>query len=183
MTAEPILLALLASACFGLALVVTQFGLRHMAAADGVLVSIPTTTAVFWALSPFILDLAGWQAPAAAIFALVGLFYPAVVTLLTYEANQRMGPTITGTIGGTAPLFAAVAAVLFLGERLTLVAAAATLAVVAGIAVLSWPSRTRAVDGPPGCCSFRSRPPRCGASRRQRRSRDWQYGPVRSRRA
>jgi drug/metabolite transporter (DMT)-like permease len=136
--AEPVLLALFASACFGLALVVTQFGLRHVEAADGALVSIPLMAVLFWALSPAVLDFAGWEGAAAAIFALVRLFFPAVVTLLTYEANQRMGPTIAGAVGSTAPLFAVGAAVLFLGERLTPVAAAATLAVVAGIVTLSW---------------------------------------------
>ena len=140
--AEPILLALLASACIGLGLVVTQFGLRHIAAADGALVSIPAATALFWVLSPFHLDLGGWQLHAAAIFALVGLFFPAAVTLLTFEANQRMGPAVAGAIGGTTPLFAAAAAVLFLGERLTPLMAVATLAVVAGIATLSWQPKT-----------------------------------------
>lgn len=136
--ALPLLLAFCASACFGLALVVTQFGLRFMAAAAGARVSIPVTAALFWALSPVVLDLGQWQLAAVAIFAGVGLFFPAAVTLLTYEANQRLGPTVAGALGGTAPLFAAVAAMLFLGERPTPVTAAATLAVVAGIATLGW---------------------------------------------
>jgi drug/metabolite transporter (DMT)-like permease len=63
------------------------------------------------------------------------------VTLLTYEANQRMGPTVTGSVGSTAPLFAAAAAVLFLGERLTLPVALATVAIVAGVATLVWQPR------------------------------------------
>lgn len=148
MTLEPVLLALVSSACFGLALVVTQLGLRHLPAADGALVSIPAMTLLFWALSPFVLDLAGWQAYAAAIFALVGLFFPAAVTLLTYEANQRMGPTIAGALGSTAPLFAAGAAVMFLGERLTPLAAAATLTIVAGIVTLAWQPKAGAVRRP-----------------------------------
>src|SRR5258706_8132297 len=141
--AEPVLLALLASACFGLALVITQFGLRHVVAADGVLVSIPVTAALFWALSPFVLDFSTWHWSAAAIFALVGLFFPAAVTLLTYEANQRIGPTITGALGSTAPFFAAAGAELFLGERLTPLATTATLAVVVGVVTLSWKPEAR----------------------------------------
>jgi len=131
-------LAVAAAACFGLALVLTQFGLRHMSAADGALISIPTTALLFWALAPFVLELGAFELTAAAIFAGVGLFFPAAVTLLTYEANQRLGPTVAGALGGTAPLFAALAAMLFLGERPTALTAAATLAVVAGIAVLGW---------------------------------------------
>jgi drug/metabolite transporter (DMT)-like permease len=148
MTLEPILLALLASACFGLALVVTQFGLRHVPAMTGALVSIPATTVLFWLLSPALLDLGGWQMQAAVIFALVGLFFPAAVTLLTYEANQRMGPTITGAVGSTAPLFAATAAVLLLGERLTILGALATAAIVAGVATLSWQSKNYPLEWP-----------------------------------
>ena len=84
---QPFLLALSASACFGLALVITQFGLRYVRAATGAAVSIPTTCVLFWLLSPFLLDLEGWQIQAVAIFAFVGLFFPAVVTLLTFEAS------------------------------------------------------------------------------------------------
>jgi drug/metabolite transporter (DMT)-like permease len=135
--AAAVVFALIAAACFGLALVVTQFGLRHLAPADGALVSIPVTAMLFWALSPFCLDPSGWQASAALLFAGVGLFFPAAVTQLTFEANRRLGPTTAAALGGTTPLFAGVAAVLFLGERPTPLAAAATLAVVAGIATLS----------------------------------------------
>jgi len=49
-------------------------------------VSIPTTAILFWALSPFF-DVKTWQLQAAAIFAFVGLFFPAIVTLLTFEAG------------------------------------------------------------------------------------------------
>lgn len=137
---EPILLALFASASFGLALVMTQFGLRYMQAAMGAAVSIPTTAILFWVLSPFLLEVKAWQLQAAAIFAFVGLFFPAIVTLLTFEANQRMGPTVAGAVGSTAPLFAVAAAILFLGENLTARGAFATMTVVAGIAMLSWQS-------------------------------------------
>jgi len=137
---EPILLALFASACFGLALVMTQFGLRYVQAAMGAAVSIPTTAILFWVLSPFLLDVNAWQLQAAAIFAFVGLFFPAIVTLLTFEANQRMGPTVAGAVGSTAPLFAVAAAILFLGEKLTVRGAFATMTIVAGIAALSWQS-------------------------------------------
>lgn len=146
--AEPVLFALLAALCFGLALVITQFGLRHVRAADGALVSIPTMTVLFWMLSPFILDFQSWQVAAIVLFAVVGLFFPAAVTLLTYESNQRMGPTITGTLGSTAPLFAVAAAMLFLGERLTLQSAVATISIVTGIATFSWPTKTGPLKWP-----------------------------------
>jgi drug/metabolite transporter (DMT)-like permease len=145
---QPVLLALAASACFGLALVVTQLALHHVKAADGALVSIPITTALFWILSPFHLDFGAWRAGAVAIFSLVGIFFPAAVTLLTYESNQRLGPTMTGTLGSTAPLFAAVIAVLFLGEKLTPYSIAATFVIVGGIVTLSWRAGAGSFQGP-----------------------------------
>ncbi len=136
----PIFLAFLSAGCFGLALVLTQFGLRYMPAASGAMVSVPTTAVLFWLLSPALLRTDGWQPAAIAVFALVGLFFPAAVTLLTFAGNQRMGPTITGTVGGTSPLFAVAAAVMFLDEKLTFAAAAALFCIVSGVALLTWRS-------------------------------------------
>ena len=88
-----------------------------MDALSGARVSIPTAALLFWLCAPF-LDWSGWQWRAFGIYALVGFFFPAAVTLLTFEANRRMGPTVAGTIGSTAPLFAVLGAAAFLGESL-----------------------------------------------------------------
>jgi drug/metabolite transporter (DMT)-like permease len=145
-TTAPVL-ALIAAACFGSALVVTQFGLRHAPPIAGATVSVTFTVAVWWALAPLLLDVQGWHTPALAIFVLVGLFYPAIVTLLTYESNRQLGPTLTGAVSCTAPLFAVAAAVVFLGERLALPTAIGGLVVVAGLMLLT----TRApLRTPPG---------------------------------
>ncbi|HET7159167.1 MAG TPA: DMT family transporter [Burkholderiales bacterium] len=129
--------ALIAAALFGAALVTTQFGLRHMDGLAGAKVSIPSGAALFWLLFPA-RGLEGWNAPGAGVFLAIGLFFPVAVTLLAYEANRRMGPTIAGAIGSTAPLFAVLGAVLFLGETLGLTQVAATVAIVAGSTVLVW---------------------------------------------
>lgn len=134
-------LAVLSSALFGAALVTTHSGLKHLDAPTGARVSIPSATLMFWLLSP-VLDLAGWQAAALGIFALVGLFYPAAVTLLTFESNRRLGPTVTGTVGSTTPLFAVLGAALFLGESLGARELFATSLIVLGSIALSRPRKT-----------------------------------------
>ena len=132
-------LALSAALLFGLALITTQFGLRHMEGLAGAKVSITSAAFLWWLLFPF-KGFAGWHEShmqAAAIFIAAGVFFPVSVTLLAYAANRRLGPTIAGAIGSTAPLFAVVAAVLFLGERLALTQIAAIIAIVGGSIVLS----------------------------------------------
>lgn len=129
-------LALFAALLFGAALVSTQFGLRHGDALSGARVSIPAATAVLWVLSPLFFEMSGEIVPAAVIFAVVGLFYPAAVTLLNFEANRRMGPTIAGTVGSITPLFAVVAAVLFLDEPGSLHLFGGCMLVVLGTAAL-----------------------------------------------
>src|SRR5712671_644215 len=134
-------LALLASAFLGTAVVLANVGLRHLDPARGALVSIPSTTLLLWLLAPLLYRGEGWNATALAIFAVVGLIFPAVVTLLNFASNRITGPTIAGTISSTTPLFAVFGAVLFLGELLPLAGAAirggSQATVKAGLAL--WP--------------------------------------------
>ena len=131
-------LAMLSSLCFGVALVTGRIGLRSLDARSGAAISIPTATVLFALAAPFAFDGIGFTLQAALWFAAVGLFFPALVTLLTFRSNQELGPTITGTVSGTAPLFALLAAGLLLDEEIPARAALASVAIVAGIAVLSW---------------------------------------------
>jgi drug/metabolite transporter (DMT)-like permease len=136
-------LAMLAALLFGAALVFTQRGLRTLPALDGARVSIPATAALLLCLAPFQLDPTGASAAALGIFAAVGLFFPAGVTLLVFESNRRMGPSITGAVSGTTPVFAILGAVVALGEPLTAPVVAGTAAVIAGIALVSSAARSR----------------------------------------
>jgi drug/metabolite transporter (DMT)-like permease len=131
---EPgIALALVSSAFLGTAVVLANVGLRYLHPARGALVSIPATTLVYWLLAPFLLRGEGWNGTAFAIFAAVGVVFPAVVTLLNFASNRITGPTIAGTVSSTTPLFAVLVAIAFLGEPLTVPAAAGTAAIVLGV--------------------------------------------------
>jgi len=130
--------ALFAAACFAAALVLTQFGLRHMAPVSGATVSIPTSALLFCAASPVFLDLGAADARAVTVFAAVGLFFPAAVTLLTFEANRRMGPNLAGALGNLAPVFAVAFAVALLGERPQGLQLAALAVIFAGVSLMSW---------------------------------------------
>jgi drug/metabolite transporter (DMT)-like permease len=129
--------ALLSSAFLGTAVVIANVGLRHLDPARGALVSIPSTTLLLWLLAPFLLRGGNWNATAFAIFAVVGLIFPALVTVLNFVSNRIAGPNVAGTLSGTTPLFAVLGAIVFLGEPLTAAAAAGTAAIVLGVVVLS----------------------------------------------
>ncbi len=133
-----LILAILAALCFGAGMITSRIGLRHDDARTGAAISIPTATLLFVIAAPFTVELSAFNLTAALIFALVGLFYPALVTLLTFRANEELGPTVTSAISGTAPLFALLAAALLLGEQIPPQAAIAALGVAAGVALLSW---------------------------------------------
>ena len=131
-------LAILSSLCFGIALVTGRVGLRFIDARSGAAVSIPTATLLFALAAPFMFDASGFHLRAALWFAAVGVFFPAVVTLMTFRSNETLGPTVTGAVSGTAPLFALLAAGLLLGEHVPARAAVASIGVVAGVALISW---------------------------------------------
>ncbi|MFN7086056.1 MAG: EamA family transporter [Burkholderiales bacterium] len=134
--APAVAFALLAAALFGAALVTTHAGLRHMSALDGARVSIPVATAWFWLLAP-VSDWSGWHLGAAGVFTVVGIFFPAAVTLLTFEANRRLGPATAATLGSTTPLFAVTGAAVFLGEAPGVREFVATAMIVLGTMALA----------------------------------------------
>ena len=142
------LLAAAGAFFFGLALVLTQFGLAHLPPFRGAIVSLPTSAAWFWLVGLFMLDSDGWRVDAAAIFAGVGILFPFLVTLLTFEGNRRMGPNVTGAVGGLAPLFAVLFAVIILSESPTVIQMVGLAAIVAGVAAMSASRRQAAVTWP-----------------------------------
>lgn len=138
--------ALGAAAGLGAAMVTTRLGLRYATPLAGAAIGVPSTTLMFWCLAPFLLDTSHFTLAAAGIFSLVGLFFPAAVTLLTYTGNQRMGPTVTSAVSCTTPMFALSGAILFLGEALSMSNLLGTAVIVFGMLALTWTdgARTRA---------------------------------------
>ena len=119
-----------------------------MDALTGARVIVPTATLLLWLCAPFA-DWSGWHWRAVGVYATVGLFFPAAVTLLTFAANRRLGPTVSGTIGSTAPLFAVLGAAAFLGEALGVREIAATGAIVLGSMAVSRPRAAELLHASP----------------------------------
>jgi drug/metabolite transporter (DMT)-like permease len=131
-----VLLALVATFGLGAGFVLTQFALRWMPPRRGAALSIPTSTLLFWCLAPFLIDPAEFDAKAAGLFACVGLLFPGAVALANFESNRLIGPNIAGAVGGLAPVFAVLLALLLLGERLRILQLFGMAAIVAGVVLM-----------------------------------------------
>lgn len=143
-TATPVAFAGVAAFCFGAALVTARRGLRELDARAGAAISVPTAAVFFIAVALPWVDWAAYDARAALVFAAVGLFFPAAVTIVNFVSTERIGPSLTSSISGTTPLFAILAAWILLGEAIPGRALLAACGVVAGVALMSW--RRRALD-------------------------------------
>jgi len=130
-------LSLSAALFFAFGLVLTTFGLRSLTPLVGASFSIPTSFALFLALAPVTIDFSQLHWQAVAIFALAGLFYPAMVTLLNFLSNRALGPNLTGGLGNLTPIFAIGIAIILLGEVPTLWQWVGIIAVCTGLVLLA----------------------------------------------
>ena len=97
----PIVLALFAASLFGAQAVLGLRSLRHVDAQTGALLTIATAAVVLWLLSPLQMKAAYWRSPGTWVFVLNGFLHPALSMWLSFEANRRMGPTVSATIAAT----------------------------------------------------------------------------------
>jgi drug/metabolite transporter (DMT)-like permease len=135
-TVLAITFSLLATLLTGAGFVLTQFALRAMPPWMGAAFSVPTSTLLFWCLTPLTIDLTKADGTAIAIFAAIGVLFPATVTLLNFESNRLMGANITSAVGGVAPVFAVVLALFLLHEIPRLPQLLGLAAIVIGITLM-----------------------------------------------
>jgi drug/metabolite transporter (DMT)-like permease len=133
----PILLALGAAFCFALGLILTQYGLRTVPSWRSPLYTIGSSAVAAWLAALIFVDWRGFDWRAGLIFAGVGCVFPVVVSILAVRGNERLGPAVSGAAGNVTPLFAVLAAVLFLGERISPGQAAGLALVVGGVALMA----------------------------------------------
>lgn len=129
-------IAVASTLCFSTGMVTSRIGLKYADPRAGAAISVPSAAVMFLLLAPFTIAWSTVNWTAIAIFATVGFFYPAMVTLITFKSNEQLGPTPTSAIAGTAPLFAMLAAALLLGETVSPEAATAAAGVATGVAVM-----------------------------------------------
>ena len=130
--------ALLAAIFFGLSAIPAKRGLSHTDTQTGALISMLTVVAVFLISSPWWMRSQDWFTAGFWIFVATGLFHPALSFYFTLESMDRAGATVASTLAATSPIFAALTAMILLGESMTAPIAIGTLVTMCGVMSLTW---------------------------------------------
>ena len=113
-------------------------GLRYSNPATAVISSLMINIVFLWSVSFLVAPLSSLSSSSILLFVVVGFFQPGLTRLLTYKGIDALGVAITDPIRATTPLFSAMMAIIFLGEKITLPIVVATLLIIAGVILLSW---------------------------------------------
>ncbi|AFX99181.1 hypothetical protein A1OE_1000 [Candidatus Endolissoclinum faulkneri L2] len=132
-----IILAIIASLMFALGAQWQKIGLATVDWSTGAMILITAATCTLWIFAPFFMHWQYWLEPQVLIFALVGLFRPAVSANLAAAGIRYLGPTLGNALASISPLFDTVMGVLILGERFTWSMAIGTIGIMVGILLLS----------------------------------------------
>ena len=139
----PTTLAFCSAFLFAVSVQVQNLGLNYGHNRLGALISILGSTVFYWLLSPLFLQTWYWMTSAVLVFAVLGLFRPFLSANFALAGVRYLGPTLTSTLASTSPLFAAVFAILILGESLTLAVPIGTLTIVIAVGTLTQKRETK----------------------------------------
>ncbi|WP_432698219.1 EamA family transporter [Marinobacterium sp. YM272] len=117
---QTIVYPLVAAVLFAIAIHIQRQATRSLDDRTGTVVSVLSIALLFWSISGWRFDLSYWFSDATPYFLVAGIFFPALAQRLQIVSTKHIGPALTGALGSFLPLFAAIPAVWFLGEHLTL---------------------------------------------------------------
>lgn len=110
---------------------------------QAVLLSLATSAFVFWVLFPLFGQLHWLLIPKAGLFIVAGLLRPGIGRTLNIISLKKVGVARTAPIVGIAPLFAALLAIVFLGEGFSIVTLISIVFIFIGIFVLTQSKKDR----------------------------------------
>jgi drug/metabolite transporter, DME family len=133
-----VLLALAAAFLFALSDQIAHRGLETADARSGAVVSVAASALFFWLFAPWLVQADYWWTSAALLFAVVGIFRPALSIYLAMIGMGYLGPTLASAFTASSPLWGSLLAMAILGEQMTPAIALGTMAVVAGAVVAAY---------------------------------------------
>ena len=129
--------ALLASLSFALFAVYGWLGLRHSTPLTATIVSLAARTITLGTAVILFGGVPGFAMKALVVFIILGLMQT-VISLLTFIGLQKIGTSRSQPLRNSYPLWSAVIAIAFMGERAGVAVLLGTLMVVAGAVMISW---------------------------------------------
>ena len=129
--------ALLSAFLYSVSMIMARIGLKSTDTFFGVLISMGSSFIVSLLLLIFFVPInhfIGWP---LLFFAMAGLAGPCLGRFMLFIGINRVGSSTASALYSIKPLFSAVAAILILGELLTIGIAIATVIMVAGLAIIS----------------------------------------------
>ena len=138
-----ILLALFASFCFAVSMILINRGVLAIDYFRGLLTNLGINALFLWLYVFLFIDRIDLWIPANLIFVLVGVFVPGVARFFIFKGMERLGASITSCLTNSTPLFATLFAMMFLAERPTATNLLGTFLIVLGIVALSWKGVTK----------------------------------------
>jgi len=134
-------MALIAAFLFAFGGQLQNLGLQNVDSRTGTMLSIGSSTAIYWLAAPFLLHPQYFLHPAVLIFVAIGFVRPAVSANLSVAAIRHLGPTLTATLNATGPFFGSAFGILILGELLTWQIALGTFGIIFAVLILSLRSK------------------------------------------
>ena len=131
------LIALAAAVSYAISGIAAKRGLRYSTPVTVTLVSVAIHAVVLWIALLIFRGVPAVSWWVLFLFVLSGLLQP-ILRFLTYAGIHYVGAAAGTTLRGAHPLFSTSLAILFLGESLNLLIVLGTMAIVAGVALISW---------------------------------------------
>jgi drug/metabolite transporter (DMT)-like permease len=131
------LFAIASAFLYALANVITRFGLRYASTSSGVLISLLFCFGSVLIYCLFATSLDQYLNRGVFFFLAAGIIGPFFGRLLLYIGMERVGTAISSTLYENKPLFAVIAAVIVLGETLSLPIFLGLFLMMAGTAIVS----------------------------------------------
>ena len=133
----PYVYALIAAFLFAVGAQLQAVGLAGMDSRNGTALGIASSAICFWLVAPWFLEPSYFFNTAILLFIGIGLIRPAISANLGTTGIRFLGPTLSGTLSSTGPVFGVALGVFWLGEKITAATAFGTAGIVGAIILLS----------------------------------------------
>jgi DME family drug/metabolite transporter len=131
-----IALALLSSLLMSFTTIMMKKGIERTSPTSAMLVVTVVGSLIFLAISLPVIKWDYLKSKAFLLFILAGIFAPALARWLYFVSLDRLGASISASIGSTGPAFTAILAIIFLKEKLTVSISLGIVLIITGIIIL-----------------------------------------------